>query len=151
MAANEPEASAASVTLQDLVQAADLTRRTANVQGENRLLTPPMRGGIAVPTVSALQVAAVNNYGPGTDVVLTWLDVVDPDVDSYVVYVKGLASTGQNLVRVGAAQMSPARVSLVTQVTRIVTLFVQTVMKSGAVSDLSMTPSATATIQPMGP
>lgn len=109
---------------------------------EGPVLPPRVVGHVRVPLVTNLRTARVENLTTATRITLTWDDV--PGAAHYNVYVYGSQPVANQGVGPYATPASPCQFTLATPDVTRVWFLVQTVLRSGMVSDLEYSPSCTA-------
>jgi hypothetical protein len=110
---------------------------------EGPILPPPVRGSIRVPLVKRLQLLRTQTYSGGTQFTLVWDDPEEyrDKISHFNIYVLGLLSDNQTPFGPYTTERSPAEIRVITRTAERVTLVVQTVLFSGLMSDMGISPS----------
>lgn len=109
-------------------------------------LPPRFVAGVRVPIVTGLKVDKVADYFGGTQITVSWLDVDSKFVNGYNVYVQNLSDDNPKPQGPYFTTASPATVRLVTNQSTVAVLTVQTLLNNGQTSEITFSPSVTATI-----
>jgi hypothetical protein len=124
------------------------TLRNQTGTAEGTLLPPPQQGPFRVPFVTNLIVGQITTFTGGTQFNLIFHEpegVAKTSIDHYNVFVSGLTGNLNVYNGPNTVSSSPAVVRVSTSAAQTVIFTVQTVMKSGLVSDLNNSPRVTAT------
>lgn len=132
------------LSIEDLKSSVGIVRRLVNVNRSGvGVLPPAMAAGANIPVVSGLKATPIQGIVGHTGAALTWSEpdgIARDIISGYNIWVRGTANGSPNLIATVTA--SPAAVYTLTP-GLVLTYTVQTLLKSGQVSDLSTSPSCT--------
>jgi hypothetical protein len=125
--------------------------RVNNATGtaEGSVLPPRQVGPTRVPLVTGLKILNQEASFNTNIFTLTWNELQDPSIAGYQIYSR---IDGQPPISIGLVQHAPAIVPVIyTESTASlrVTLYIQTVLKNGFVSDINFSPSVAASFSAM--
>lgn len=125
--------------------------RVNNATGtaEGSVLPPRQVGPTRVPLVTGLKILNQEASFNTNIFTLTWNELKDPSITGYQIYSR---IDGQPPISIGLVQHAPAIVPVIyTESTASlrVTLYIQTVLKNGFVSDINFSPSVAASFSAM--
>lgn len=114
---------------------------------EGTLLPPPLKGQFRVPFVTNFRLANTESFVGGTQFTLTFNapESNQSVIDHFNIFVTGLNGDFTTLVGPSTCSTSPATVRITTPTAQTLIFTVQTVLKSGLVSDLDSAPTVTGT------
>lgn len=110
---------------------------------EGTTLPPRQSGPFRVPLVSGVKILNTQSFLGGTQFIVGWVEPTGQTnlIDHYNLYASGLTDNG--LVGPVSSNQSPATIRLQTTAAQTVTIFVQTILKSGLAGSIESSPSVT--------
>lgn len=116
---------------------------------EGTTLPPQQAGELRVPIVSGLRVTKVVPYLGGAEVTLAWREpeIHQGQLSHFNIYTQGLFSDSRVQQGPATARRSPATLRLSTNQNTVAVFTVQTVLKSGLMSLIQVSPSVSCPLQ----
>lgn len=116
---------------------------------EGPVLPPRQIGPSRVPIVTGLKILNQEASFNTNIFTLTWTEPTDPNIAGYNIYSKIDGQTPVNLCQVAHAPATVPVVYTESTASKRVTLYIQTVLKNGFVSDINFSPSCAASFSAM--
>ena len=114
---------------------------------EGSLLPPPQKGQFRVPFVTNFKVFSATSFFGGTQFILTFDEPTTSQnqIDHYNIMVGGVTGNLNQYQGPNITTNSPATIRVITANAVTIIFKIQTVLKSGLISDLNSSPSCTGT------